>query len=76
MLEGSIDDADWFEIDRKQSTTDLNDKAKVQSYRVKSPGTHRFFRLTQTGPSHCGSDIMAFTSIELFGTLRNPEEVK
>lgn len=70
VLEGSVNDSDWEEIDRRQSTNDLNDKAKIKSYKVKAPASYRYFKLTQTGKSHCDSDIMALTAIEFFGTYR------
>lgn len=74
VLEGSINDQDWVELDRRQSTNDLNEKNKIQTYQVKTPGLFRFFRLTQTGKSHCDSNMMALTSIEFFGTHRLVEQ--
>ena len=70
VLEGSADDVDWVELDRQQSTSDLNGKGLVKSYEVKMTGSYRYLKLTQTGKSHCDSDMMALTAIEFFGRYR------
>jgi hypothetical protein len=71
VLEGSTNDIDWLEIDRQQSKNDLNGRSRVKTWPVKSPGNYRYFRLTQTGKSHCDSDMLVLTGIEFFGTFRH-----
>ncbi|OHS98827.1 F5/8 type C domain containing protein [Tritrichomonas foetus] len=70
VVEGSTNDNDWLEIDRKQSVGDLNERYKVKSYQCKNPGAFRYIRIKQTGKTHCDSDIMVLTNVEFFGTLR------
>jgi hypothetical protein len=71
VLDGSTNDRDWLELDRQQSKNDLNDRSRVRTWAVKAPGTYRFVRLTQTGKSHCDSDMLVLTGIELFGVIRS-----
>lgn len=72
VVEGSHNDNDWEEIDRRQSTSDLNDRSKSKTYQCKSLATaYRFIRIMQTGKSHCNSDIFALSNVEFFGTLKN-----
>jgi hypothetical protein len=71
VLQGSTNDIDWLELDRRQSMNDLNDRYRVKTYQCKNPGCYRYLKLTQTGKSHCDSDMLALTGIEFFGTLRN-----
>jgi hypothetical protein len=71
VLLGSTNENDWLELDRRQSTSDLNDRYRVKTFQCKNPGCYRFIKLVQTGKSHCDSDMLALTGIEFFGTLRN-----
>jgi hypothetical protein len=70
VLEGTTNECDWLEIDRQQSKNDLNGRSRVKSWAVKAPGTYRSVKLTQTGPSHCDSDMLVLTGIEFFGIWR------
>jgi hypothetical protein len=69
-LEGSTNESDWLEIDRQQSKNDLNERSRMKTWAVKSPGSYKFIRLTQTGKSHCDSDMLALAAVEFFGTFR------
>jgi hypothetical protein len=73
IVEGSTNEADWLELDRHQSCSDLNDRYRVRSYHIKNPGTFKFIRIRQTWKSHCDSDMLALTAVEFFGTLRMNE---
>jgi len=70
VFEGSSNDNDWIELDKRQSTNDLNDRSAVACFKTKLGGIYRYYRLRQIGPSHCESHMMALTNIELFGSLR------
>ena len=71
VVEGSSSDNDWLEIDRRQSTNDLNDKFAVKTFKCKNSSSFRYYRIRQTGKTHCESDMMALTSVEFFGTYRD-----
>lgn len=71
LLEGSADGNTWIDID-KRSTPILNGPKRVQTFPAAfSDEIHkfRFVRLKQIGCNCNGSNILALTSIELFGSI-------
>ena len=71
VVEVSNDGEEWTEIDRQDDNTDLNEKHAIKNfeiYLIPSDGI-RFFRLRSTGQSHQGGFRIAFTALEIFGTL-------
>jgi hypothetical protein len=69
MLEGSIKDENWIEIDSRSDCPDLNGKRFMKTYEVKHQSFFRYLRLRQTGPSHCGTHMMAISNVEFFGIV-------
>ena len=81
VLEVSNDGSElsWNVVDSRQNNNDLNDKNVTRNFSLGTPqsGAFRFVRLRLTGKNHggsdnldiCGSDILAISALELFGTL-------
>jgi hypothetical protein len=68
VLEGSLDGANWREIDRKTNTQDFKGDQTV-SFIVVTPMECRFIRLTQTDKNHCNEAELILAVVEFFGTL-------
>jgi hypothetical protein len=66
MIEGSIDDVNWIELDRR-TVGDLGDKPT--SYPVRRSMECRFVRMTQTGTNAGGSHLLILNGFEIFGAL-------
>ena len=61
----------WREIDRREDNNDLNDDYATANFKISrvASGSVRFFRLRQIGENHNGTDVLALSSLEIFGTL-------
>jgi hypothetical protein len=68
VIEGSLDGANWVEIDRRTDTLDFKAKNTVW-FAVAKAVDCRFIRLTQTGKRHDGRDYLFVIAAEFFGTL-------
>ena len=78
VIEVSNDSYMWTEIDRREKNNDLNGEFALCNFKVSRVPTEsfRFFRLRQTGKSHHGSDAVAITAMEIFGTLSVTEKIQ
>jgi hypothetical protein len=70
VVESSLNGEAWTEIDRK---TDFKDNwtwhIGMASFAVSNSAECRFIRLTQTGKTDTGKDILDIQAFEVFGTL-------
>ena len=73
ILEVSNDGSDesWEIVDRRIDEEGMRGDRVTCNYQVFGPprGCFRFIRLRQTGKNHSGNDILALSSLEIFGTL-------
>lgn len=75
VLEGSNDDSEWHQLDRKDDNEDLRHPGLKYmgrgqaSFAVTEHGEYRFVRLRQTGENHEGNDVFSVRMMEFFGTL-------
>jgi hypothetical protein len=70
VIEGSIDGANWSEIDRQQDTDVFAIEVNLVTFKAANHVEARFIRLRQLDQNHFGNDDMCFYAIEFFGTLR------
>jgi hypothetical protein len=70
MLESSLDDANWTEIDR--FANDKKSPSTIQTRPVANMPECRFVRLTLLNISKSGSSNIQLMAFELFGTLTEP----
>jgi hypothetical protein len=72
VLEGSIDgwSWSWTELDRRTNNGDLNNWLAIHSFSIAKSVEYRFIRLRQTGKSHESNDMLAFSHLDVFGSLR------
>ena len=66
---GSIDNRRWRYIDSRGPTDDLIKSQTRKTYKVKSPGIYRTFRITQTIENSLGRHYFLLGKIEFFGSL-------
>jgi hypothetical protein len=66
---------DWTELDRRKNDINLKKDFAVYSFEVESRLECRFVRLTQTGKNHWDLHVLAFCSLEIFGSLRPPRSL-
>lgn len=71
VVEGSTNDTDWLELDRRTNVNELNGRHNLKNFKCKNSGAFRYIRIRQTGTTHCESNIMALTNVEFFGILRD-----
>jgi hypothetical protein len=72
VIEGSVDGANWTEVDRHEEDRSLNYRNPVQCFSVQNGGTDfRFVRLQQTGPNqyYSPNHCLVISGFELFGGL-------
>ena len=77
VIEGSIDNENWVEIDRQEDNYDLNGPSYQKYFPISSSNNHefRYFRLKNIGRNHYGDlnhlnyYYMQFTNIEFFGII-------
>jgi hypothetical protein len=69
IVEGSLDDENWTEIDRHTENFSLQGNWDVVSFTMSRFGEWRFIRLTQTDKTHYGTHFLSMDGFELFGTL-------
>lgn len=73
VLEASNNGAknSWTEIDRHEDNYDLNSEFAIANFQIPRVPSEcvKFIRLRQIGPSHKGNYSVAFTSLEIFGTI-------
>ena len=77
LIEASVDGSQWFELDRRENTYDLNDSFAVQNFRITRPTRerYRYFKLREIGPDHgpYNTSVIILCAMEVFGTLYGPE---
>jgi hypothetical protein len=69
VIERSVDGHEWIELDQKRNNPDLNDRNVIRSWPTTRSMKSRYIRLRLTGRSHCGTNILALSSFEVFGTI-------
>jgi hypothetical protein len=69
VVEGSLDDSRWIEIDRQKNNQYFYRDWDTVSFTVSNPVEFRFIRLTQTGKSHVQGEDLSLYGVEFFGTL-------
>lgn len=71
VIEGSVDDDSWVELDKRDNDTNLNGQFRKYHYEMQSPNkrSFRYIRLRMTGPSHRNDHQLLCSSIELYGAL-------
>jgi hypothetical protein len=69
VLEGSLDGANWTEIDRKSNNQEFIGGWNTASFTAASAMEWRFIRLTQMHKGHDGSDCLRLRALEFFGTF-------
>ena len=73
VLEASKDGSkdSWEVVDSRENNEDLRGSWLTRNFTISSHlhETFRFVRLRQTGKNHAGDDILAISSLELFGAL-------
>jgi hypothetical protein len=76
VIEGSEDNSNWMELDRRENDSGLNGPSLVCSFEVRNVIESRFIRIRSTGPTWYGQHYMYFKAFEVFGGLRVPKSLK
>jgi hypothetical protein len=74
-IEGSSDGATWRLLDAQEDNESLEGESAVATFEVAGAEEVRFLRLRQTGPAHDGSHQITITGFELFGDLREVDQL-
>jgi hypothetical protein len=71
VLEGSIDNSNWKELDRHEGDPVMNSNHPIRAFTVPvfQEVDYRFIRLRQTGKNTAGNDHLIVTGFEVFGYL-------
>jgi hypothetical protein len=69
VVESSLDDETWTQIDEQKDNDDLKEKPHIASFAVSKSVECRFIRLIQTGDNHYDNDAFSLCAFEVFGTL-------
>jgi hypothetical protein len=69
LVETSVDGENWREVDREEDNKQLNGRYFTGTFPVAGVGECRFIRLVNVGRNHLGSDTLAFSAWEIFGSL-------
>jgi hypothetical protein len=70
VVESSLDNVQWTEIDAKTDNNDLAEMPHTASFAILKPAECRLIKLTQTGKNHDSEEILGMWAFEVFGTLR------
>jgi hypothetical protein len=69
VVEGSLDDSNWTEIDRHADNLAFEHGWSTAEFVISSPAEFQFIRFTQTGKNHGNRDFLILGAVEFFGTL-------
>jgi hypothetical protein len=69
VLQGSLDDAEWKELDRQQDCQQLNGPDRTVTFEITTPTKFRYLRFQLTGPNSKGESNLEMRYFELFGKL-------
>jgi hypothetical protein len=69
VLEGYDPSGNWFDIDVRDDSSDLNGKSKVATFQCTNTNDAQIGRVRQTGSNHNGDDYLRLTNIEFFGAF-------
>jgi serine/threonine protein kinase len=69
LVETSTDGDNWREVAREEDNWQLNGERSTGTFKVASAGECRFIRLVNIGRNHWGSDTLAISAWEIFGSL-------
>jgi hypothetical protein len=69
VLEGSSDNQNWIELDRRFNNDQLNGALLSATFHVTTSAFYRFIRLRQTDVNHHGTHWLVFSAFELFGRV-------
>jgi hypothetical protein len=70
IVEGSLDGANWTELDRQTDNEDFKTDISTASFSISTVVEVRLIRFTQTDKNHDGTDFLGeLELVEFFGTL-------
>jgi hypothetical protein len=69
VIEGSVNGAEWIILDKQDENNELTAKPVTRTYPLTGNRQLQFIRLRQTGKNHNGSDNLAISFFEVFGSL-------
>jgi hypothetical protein len=72
VLEGSVDNNQWEEVDRRDNNSDLNARSITRLFAVNHSSEYRSLRFRQTGPNHYGENYLVISGFDIFGSFFEP----
>jgi hypothetical protein len=72
VVEGSRDGASWTVLDRCKNDGRLAQWGKLATFAIASPVTVKCLRFRLTGRNHQGTNRLAMSALEVFGSLSGP----
>jgi hypothetical protein len=69
VIEGSNDGSSWVEVDRRSNTRDLDGSSLTKTFPVCRSAEFQMIQLRQIGKNSAGNDVLAFSCLEIFGSL-------
>jgi hypothetical protein len=71
VIEGSLDDVTWTELDRREANTEIHSDHLIGSFSISisNDTPYRFIRLRQTGKNAERNDYLVVYGFELFGLI-------
>jgi hypothetical protein len=70
IVEGSNNEKEWVEIDRRENSTELNARKAIHTFKCgNKSGIYRYIRLRQNGLNHNGSNFLFLGNVEFFGAI-------
>jgi hypothetical protein len=76
VVEASVDGQGWTEIDRRLDTDAINGKNVTATFACSTLRETRMVRLRQIGKNWTGNNTLLFSSLEIFGALREDDEAR
>jgi E3 ubiquitin-protein ligase HECTD1 len=69
VVEGSVNGSTWTVLDKQDENNELTAKPVTRTYPARGRDELQFIRLRQTGKNNNGSDNLAISFFEVFGSL-------
>jgi hypothetical protein len=76
VLEGSDDDSEWTELDRRENQCGLNGANATCTFEIRNVIDCRFVRIRSIGPTWYGQHFLRVRALDLFGVVRVPKSLK
>jgi hypothetical protein len=70
-VEGSVDGADWKELDRRENDQTLTGKAQTATFRMENPLDVRMIKISELGRNSNNCYCLEMSALEIFGVLIN-----